>query len=433
MKNLIKTLLDLSEIPSNDIPAAALSAAQLSLFDWVVCGRAGISEPVSNKLHSYSALEGGQPIASIFGAGKAPARMAAMVNGTISHAIDFDDTHFAHIGHLSVGIYPAALAAGEATGATATDVIAAFLIGAEAAIRVGTTLGAVHYNRGFHQTATAGAFGATLAAGRLFGLNRDQMRAALGLCSTRASGLKSQFGTMGKPLNAGYAAANGVEAAQLALLGMTSCEDGLQGNQGFIPTHSDAPTNSFAPLGEWLFPDISYKFHACCHGTHAMIEALLGIAPLDPTKIERIEIFTAPRWLSVCNIENPTTGLEVKFSYRWLAAMVLTGKETGDAACYTDALAHDPELDSISRIITVSGADHLSDMQFEGTVTLKDGSRIDFSHDLTKRLEHGELRQRLIVKAQALLGDAAKKLRPILQSAQNMSAADLGCYLRTGK
>lgn len=433
MTDLIETLLDLAEISSDDIPAMALSAAQLSLFDWVVCGRAGITEPVSKSLHAFSALEGGQPVASIFGAEKAPARMAAMANGTISHAIDFDDTHFAHIGHLSVGIYPAALAVGEATGATAADVICAFLTGAEAAIRVGTTLGAVHYNRGFHQTATAGAFGATLAAGRLLGLSRYQMRMALGLCSTRASGVKSQFGTMGKPLNAGYAAANGVEAAQLALLGMTSCEDGLQGKQGFISTHSDVPTLSFPPLGEWLFPDVSYKFHACCHGTHAMIEALLGIAPLDPTKIEHISISTALRWLSVCNIENPATGLEVKFSYRWLAAMVLTGKETGNAASYTDTLAHDPILDNISRLITVSGADHLSDMHVEGTVTMIDGSTIGFSHDLTKRLEPNELQQRLVVKAQALLGDAAKELSPILQPAQNMLASDLGRYLRAGK
>ena len=77
-------------------------------------------------------------------------------------------------------------------------------------------LGRKHYERGFHQTATAGAFGATVAAGRLLGLTSEQMRNALSLVGTRASGLKSQFGTMGKPFNAGVAASNGVEAALLA-------------------------------------------------------------------------------------------------------------------------------------------------------------------------------------------------------------------------
>lgn len=79
-------------------------------------------------------------------------------------------------------------------------------------IRVGLVLGNGHHNRGFHQTATAGAFGAAIAAGRLMSLTRDQMRMAIGLCSSRASGLKSQFGTMGKTLNAGIAAAIGIEA-----------------------------------------------------------------------------------------------------------------------------------------------------------------------------------------------------------------------------
>src|SRR5690606_29687183 len=114
----------------------------------------------------------------------------------------------------------------------------AFLTGAETAIRIGLVLGTVHYNLGFHQTATAGAFGAAVAAGRLLGLDSGQMRNAIGLCATRASGLKSQFGTMGKPYNAGVAAANGVEAARLASLGMNSADDGLMGLQGFVPTHT---------------------------------------------------------------------------------------------------------------------------------------------------------------------------------------------------
>ena len=121
--------------------------------------------------------------------------------------------------------------------ASAEEMITAFLLGAEGAIRVGMTLGRAHYNHGFHQTATAGAFGATLTAGRLLGLDRLQMRHALGLCGTRASGLTSQFGSMGKPFNAGIAAANGVECATLANLGFTSADDGLMGHQGFIGAH----------------------------------------------------------------------------------------------------------------------------------------------------------------------------------------------------
>ncbi len=138
-------------------------------------------------------------------------------------------------------LFPAALAAAEQVNASAAALRDAFLLGAEASCRIGMVLGRAHYQRGFHQTATSGAFGATIAAGRLLGLRPIEMRHALSLVSTRASGLKSQFGTMGKPFNAGIAAANGIEAASLAKRGFVSCDDGLTGVQGFVDTHSDRP------------------------------------------------------------------------------------------------------------------------------------------------------------------------------------------------
>lgn len=430
MSDLTTTLLDLAALPARDLPEGAMATAQASLCDWLVCGRAGMDEPVANTLRNLMAAEGGKPVASVFGAGQAPARMAALVNGTISHALDFDDTHFAHVGHLSVGVYPAALAAGEATGASASDVVAAFLLGSEGAIRVGQMLGTGHYNRGFHQTATAGAFGATIAAGRLLGLTRDEMRVALALCSTRASGLRSQFGTMGKPYNAGLAAANGVEAAQLAKLGMGSCADGLMGAQGFVATHTDEPGGEVAPPGAWLMPANSYKFHACCHGTHAMIEALLALMPLDPAQVTGITLQTSPRWMSVCNIPTPASGLEVKFSYAWLAAMVLRGYDTSAFASYTQAVASDAALARIAARVEVIADAQVGDMQARGHVTLADGKRLDFAHDLACAPDPEQLLRRLSAKARGLLGDQAAALEPVMNALSTLSAADLGQIVR---
>ena len=192
--------LSLARLPDAALSPAAKKLARLSLFDWMVVARAGSGEPVSAILRGFVAEEAGRPEASMVGSPvRVPARAAALANGTISHALDYDDTHFAHVGHLSIGIMPAALALGEALDASAAAVRDAFLVGAEAACRIGIVLGRRHYERGFHQTATAGAFGATVASGRLLGLSADQMRHALSLAGTRASGLKSQFGTMGKP------------------------------------------------------------------------------------------------------------------------------------------------------------------------------------------------------------------------------------------
>nr|HMQ57588.1 MmgE/PrpD family protein [Rhizobiaceae bacterium] len=374
---------------------------------------------------------------SVIGGGRAPARAAALVNGATSHALDFDDTHFAHVGHLSVGVYPSALAAGEATGASADAVIDAFLVGAEAAIRVGCTLGAAHYNLGFHQTATAGAFGATVAAGRLYGLDSVRMRAALGLCATRASGLKSQFGTMGKPLNAGIAASNGVECALLGALGMTSADDGLMGPQGFIATHTpsgDEQAGLFPPPHErFLFEDNKYKLHACCHGTHAMIEALTGAGALAARplgEIAGVALDTNPRWLRVCDLRQPRTGLEVKFSYVWLAGMALRGDATGDDRLYADAVAADPELAAFAERVVVNGDPALSDMQAVARVTLTDGQEIVVRHDLDAPLSQEALSARLRAKAEAMLGKQGAALWDRFGENVERTAADIGAALR---
>ena len=430
-------ILDLAALPAAAIPTTARAMAHFSLFDWLACGSAGVDAPLARILRDMMAGEGGRPVASIFGGTAAPARAAALVNGATSHALDYDDTHFGHVGHPSVAIYPAALAVAEEMDAPAAAVADAFLIGAEASVRIGLHLGHAHYNRGFHQTATAGAFGATVAAGRLYGLDRDQMRVAIGLCATRASGLKSQFGTMGKPYNAGIAAANGVECAGLARAGFTSADDGLEGPQGFIPTHADAPDPAAAwenpPPGTFLFEAIKYKLHACCHGTHAMIAALAAVRrahDLTPDRVAAIRLRTNPRWLSVCDIKTPRSGLEVKFSYNRLAGMVLAGIPTARDSSFTDALAVDPALAAFATRITVTGDATVTDMQAVGEITLAGGATVPFAHDLATRLPQDVLEHSLRDKAEGLLGARAETLWRAVAGLDKMAARDLGRLVR---
>ncbi|MBX3582276.1 MAG: MmgE/PrpD family protein [Rhizobiaceae bacterium] len=433
--SLIDHVVALASLPANRLPGRAMSMARFSLLDWMACGMAGAGEPVAEKLRQLVALEGGQGASSVIGNGAAPARMAALANGAASHALDYDDTHFAHIGHLSVGIYPAALAVAEEIDAPAGAVVEAFLVGAEAAIRIGMVLGRAHYNHGFHQTATAGAFGATVAAARLYGLDEAQIHHAIGLCSTRASGLKSQFGTMGKPYNAGVAASNGVECAKLAALGMTSADDGLSGLQGFIQTHSPAPEpeDVSGPWDRFLFEDNKYKLHACCHGTHAMIEALLDAGELEGRALDDIaalSLQTNPRWLRVCDIKKPRTGLEVKFSYNWLAGMTIRGDRTGDERVYKDTLADDQALSAFADKVTVLGDDELTDMQVRGTVSLQDGTVIQLYHDLDAPLAEELLAGKLRAKAEALIGERGSALWEMFFDLNGRTARDVGRALR---
>ena len=370
-------------------------------------------------------------MASVLGGMRVPPRMAALVNGATSHALDYDDTHFAHVGHLSVGIYPAALAIAEMQDASAEEMITAFLLGAEGAIRVGMALGRAHYNHGFHQTATAGAFGATLAAGRLLGLDSLQMHHALGLCATRASGLTSQFGSMGKPYNAGISAANGVECATLAGLGFTSADDGLMGHQGFVGAHlpgGGAVTGPDLALDSYKFPDNKYKLHACCHGLHPMIEALQASeaaagVPLDD--IKSFSLSTNPRWLAVCAIKRPRTGLEVKFSYNWLAGMTLRGDNTADDRLFTDTIAGEAELGRFAERISVTGDDQLTDLQARGEISLTDGRAIPVWFDLADPFAPEVLAEKLQRKSSTIIGGVSATIWDLHPRLGQLGARDI--------
>ncbi|THH38743.1 MmgE/PrpD family protein [Aliishimia ponticola] len=387
---------------AGDAAASAKRIMALSLYDWMACGIAGVDEPVSRimRLAKPELPDGSR----VFGsdATYAPAD-AALINGATSHALDYDDTHFAHIGHPSVAVLPAAFAAGQGNGA---DVLDAALIGTELSVRVGEWLGRTHYQTGFHQTATAGAFGAAAAAGRLLGLSQGQLVAAFGIAATQAAGLKSQFGTMGKPYHAGLAARTGVEAATLARAGFDTRGEGLDGAQGFGPTHhGEANLTAFHTLGTaWRMETVSHKFHACCHGLHAMLEALATVA-VDPGRIEAVTVTTHPRWMSVCNIPDPKTGLETKFSYRHTAAMALTGISTAALDSYTDTLAGDAGLAELRARVTVVADEAVAETASRVNLTLTGGEAIAADHDLNAPISAEARAARLRGKGRALLGD----------------------------
>lgn len=384
-----------------DVPNDVAEMVRLSLFDWAACGIAGAQEPAFDHFKSAQvALGQGDKV--LLGGGTASASSAALINGTLSHALDYDDTHFGHIGHPSVAVIPAVLALAQDRDADLAALAEAVAIGVEASVRVGLWLGRDHYQVGFHQTSTAGAFGATLGAARLLHLDADQTRQALGLCASMASGVKAQFGTMAKPLNAGLAARSGVEAALWAQAGMNAAADGLAGPLGFGATHHGGASHVAFDGGAWQFLDISHKFHACCHGLHAMLEALSG-AEVHAGEIDHIVIHTHPRWMSVCNIPMPATGLEAKFSYLQTAAMTLLGHDTGSITSFTDDIARDPEIATLRARIEVSEDAALSETAARVQVLRKDGHRLDFSHDLLAPMPGNLRRAKLQKKAAALL------------------------------
>lgn len=391
-----------------DAPDSALTMTRLSALDWIAVGRAGVNEPVARIVRDMAIAEGGAVQAKVFGSDiRLPMRAAALVNGTTSHALDYDDTHFAYLGHPSVAVFSAALALAQSTNASVKDMMTAALVGMETTIRVGMWLGRTHYQAGFHQTATAGAFGAAVAAARLLGLNAVQMEHVLGLTTTRAAGLKAQFGTMGKPYNAGIAASAGVETAQLVALGLEANPQAMLGEFGFGATHHGENNVDAALQGlgrEWIFEGVSHKFHACCHGLHASLEALREV-DVAGQEVSEIMVRINPRWLSVCNQQKPTTGLGAKFSFGTVFAMMVLGHDTARLESYSDAICTDPQVVRIRNCVDVIADDKMAETQASVAVLRRDGSTLRAHHDLNNPVELGQRIRRVTAKAAALIGE----------------------------
>ena len=407
--------------------------AKMSILDWCGVAYAGKKEPVSKIVAEMVKEENGVNQARVISSGyNVSSRSAALANGATGHALDYDDTHFLFVGHPTSSALPTALALGEELNSSIEEILLAYMAGVEVSTRIGHILGYSHYNAGFHQTATSGSFGSTIVASKLLGLNEDQTINALGLVSTRASGIKSQFGTMGKPYHAGMAASNGIEAAKLSKLGFVSRDDGIECEQGFFQTHGwdkKIPSRAIENLGdEFLFPEIKYKFHACCHGLHSFLEALEELKQennFNPETIEEIAIETNSSWLKVCNIEEPKTGLESKFSYKLTAAMSIYGKDTSNLDTYNDEICFDENILKMRDKVKVIPNDELSSTQ--SSILIKDGSKdIKNTHDLSDEIEKNTLETKIINKSISLLSQTkSNEISRILNSPNENKVSSL--------
>ncbi|WP_454722191.1 MULTISPECIES: MmgE/PrpD family protein [Cupriavidus] len=414
-------------------PADALDIARLSIYDCLAVAIAGAQEPVSRTVREMVRQEAGAQQASAIGlAQRIPARSAALLNGVAAHALDFDDTHFDFVGHPSVAVLPAALAVAEQRQASGRALLEAFLTGVEVTCRVGAWLGRPHYDAGFHQTATSGAFGATAAAARLLGLDAAQAAHALGLAATRASGLKCQFGTMAKPFHAGMAASAGVEAATLASLGFVARPDAIECAGGFGATHGagqGATDHPFANLEAFRFVDVQHKFHACCHGTHPALEALLALRDqhrIRPDDISSVTLTISPQWLPVCCIAGPATGLEAKFSLSLTAAMVLAGVDTAALASFSDARCQDPVLAGLATRIAIRADPALRDTASDAMIVTTAGGFLTAHVELGDRMPYESRAARVRGKAEALLGPRlASPLWDFVETLDTQPAPDL--------
>jgi 2-methylcitrate dehydratase PrpD len=369
------------------LPEPVRELAQQCVLDYLGVGLAGADDELVRILLDELSEAGGAPQAAVIGHhARLPVLSAALVNGAIAHALDYDDVNLAMPGHPSVAILPALLALAEEKQASGKAMIAAFVAGYETCCRIGAALRPGHYNRGFHATGTVGAFGAAAACAHLLGLDTEATARALGIAGTQSAGLKSQFGTMCKPFHAGKAAQNGLLAARLAARGFSSRTDLVECTQGFAATHSPDFSSEKALAepenGFHIFNNL-FKYHAACYMTHAPIECgrqlrEQGVATADIASINLAAHFAIDK---VCNIPAPSDGLQAKFSLRQTVAMALSGIDTASLGAYSVATATDPALVALRERVNFDFREDLPEAGAEIAVELTDGRKLTATFD----------------------------------------------------
>ncbi len=345
--------------PSETIGAAAREQAKRALLDTLGVMLAGSREPASRIVVERVREQGGVGEATVVGAGfRAPVSQAALANGTAAHALDYDDVTANMRGHPSAPLVPALLALGEKLGLSGREVLDAYVLGFEVECKLGRAVGGPHYALGWHATSTLGTIGAAAACARLLGLDAGRTRNALGIGASLASGLQQNFGTMTKPLHAGWAAHNGVVAAQLATLGFEADAEAIEGPSGFLRAMSGGAESDLQAavhgLGEpWevVEPGIGVKLYPCCYATHRAIDAALQVrrhSGFDAAAIERVELHLSQGTLLPLIGRAPATGLEAKFSMEYCVASALAYGAPGLSA-FTDEAAVRADVQALAR------------------------------------------------------------------------------------
>ena len=333
------------ETPAGAIPEAAYEKAAKAIVDTVGCILAGSVADVSAPLLRYLAGIEGEGSRAVLATGRtAPAEIAAMINGTFGHALDFDDVLSMMPAHPSTVVLPALFAC-LPKGTSGQALLEAYVFGVETGAKIGLGIGNGHYRRGWHATGTLAVFSAVAALARLLGLDVAATRGAFGIAASTASGLRCNFGTMTKPLHAGWAARNAVAAVRLAASGFSAAPNAMEATAGFFATYGTEQSDmerAVEALGRpfvFVSPGLALKKYPCCYALHRPIDAMLRLRErlaLTPENTESVFCRVAPGALRVLPYARPKTGLEGKFSMEYtLAVGVLDGRY--DLAAYGDA------------------------------------------------------------------------------------------------
>ncbi|MEQ8194914.1 MAG: MmgE/PrpD family protein [Rhodospirillales bacterium] len=381
-----------------DIPEEAIEIARQTCLDGLGVMMAAVREPLGlgQKVIAYTKALGGTPESSVIGGGfKTNAQNAAYANGTLAHALDFDNTWWP-LNHPTSPTLPAIMALSEKYGLSGKDILRAIVLGFEVQGRMRAASIRVLPGSTFHKPGVSGTMGAATSAGVLLDLTREEFLMCYGIAGSRSGSMSKNTGTMTKSSHSGHAARMGVESAELAKIGWTAHDDIFGAGEYFDLFYGKENCDlelflkGFGDPYRMIDPGVGFKKHPCNYYTHRSIDAMLELVNEKGLKPEDVDsVVVEMTDMQYVNRPQPKSGLDGKFSIQYTAALALIDKRI-KVESFSDERRFAPDIKAMLPRITLDMKKSIT-LDFPDTyaivhVKTKDGKQLDARCDKPRGL-----------------------------------------------
>ena len=381
----------LADTTFEDLPSQVVDNTKLAIVDTIASALAGDSAPSVNIVRKLALDRGGKAESTLWGncEGKVPTSSAAWVNGVLTDAMAFTESHSPTIAHLCGAIVPATTAVAERDRVAGKSLILSVALAYEAAGRIGKSISPDYmFGLGFHN-AIVTIFGAAVGVGKILGLSKEPMTHAIALAATSASGLAGSRKTAARQYHGGNAAMQGLNAAMLAEIGYLGLDTILEHPEGYCNafSHSATPENIVSNLGtSWeIVTELAPKLMPGSHGIHTVVEATLNAFRSGKINIKEITkiIVSGPQWKQGYALYSPRNVAEASHSIPYFVARTLLDGKLGWDALNASNI-DDPATEPVQKLVEVVVDPKQPPYEYPGaaTVSILTANNQTFSHTI---------------------------------------------------
>lgn len=410
-------------------PAPLLGLASLAFADTLSCAMAAVRTDLGRALEAFLVPRAGGPVPVPPWQVDASVEDAALVLGTLAHALEFDDIHREMMGHGSAVIV-AAVSAWSVGYRASGSMRSAYLAGTEVGARLGRLAAPSQYRRGWHTTSTIGTVAATAAVARAAGLDADTTAAALGLSASMSSGLRANFASDAKAIHAGHAATCAVRSVELAMSGVGARLEAVDGPFGWLACLADGAPSVTLAFDDWtISPEsVDFKVYPSCGATHRALDGLREAAGGALREVTDVQFLVSPMAYQLVAQRHPTTPSEARFSLTHAASLLILDGRLG-LDQFELATLDRRDVHDLRDRISVRQAHYLATDEIgsaEVLVTLRDGTvhhaRVDGPGQRAQRaLSTRDLRDKHLECLRRL--DPDRTWDPVLSAMAGLDAA----------